>query len=181
MIRKIITVPDPRLRQKSKPVKKINQKIKNLVNDLIETVRVLKEIKGVGLSAVQVGEAVRVFVVERDKKLAAFINPEITEHSSETLAQRLTEKQRFWEGCLSVPTYYGAVDRPYQIKMRWQDVTGQNHEAVFVNKEAAYLQHEYDHLEGVLFVDRILAQKGKVYKTEKNNQDREEMVEVIID
>ena len=178
MVRKIITVPDPRLLQRSKPVKKLDQKVKDIVRDLQDTIKTLKEIKGVGLSAVQIGQPVRIFVIEKNKKLLAFINPEITAKSSRMLSQKLTEKQHFLEGCLSVPGYYGVVDRPYQIKMRWQDLTGQSQQASFREKEAAYLQHEYDHLEGILFTDRLLAQKGKIYQAQKNEQGKEELKEI---
>jgi peptide deformylase len=178
MIRKIITVPDRRLRQRSKPVKKLDQKIKDLVRDLLETVKTLKEIKGVGLSAIQIGESKRIFVIEKNGQMQAFINPMILRRSKATLSQKLTPKQRFLEGCLSVPGYYGEVDRPYQVKVAWQDLAGHHQAALLRDKEAAYWQHEDDHLQGLLFTDRVLAQKGKIYQAQKNEQGKEELKEI---
>src|SRR4030042_4404043 len=107
MIRKIITIPHPLLRQKSKPVGKIDKKIKKVITDLLETVKNTSEPKGLGLSAVQINQPLRIFVAKTGKNFEIFINPKITSSSKETLKKVLKKEQQFFEGCLSVPRIYG--------------------------------------------------------------------------
>ena len=178
---KIITVPNPILRQKSKPVGKIDKKIKQLVKDLVDTAKAAEEPKGVGLSAIQIGKPVRVFVIKRGKKFIPFINPQITWRSKKKLSQALEEEELFLEGCLSVPSFYGFVDRPCAVKLKWQDLKGKIREEKFEGKQSAYVQHELDHLNGILFVDRILEQKQKIYKLERDKEGEEVFIEVEIE
>jgi len=180
-IRKIIVVPDPRLRQQSKPVKQVDKKIKQLVNDLIDTAKASKEPKGVGLSAIQINKPLRVFVIKRGKKFFPFINPKIIWQSKKMLSDVLDKEKLYLEGCLSVPSFYGFVDRPYAAKIKWQDLKGKRQQGKFEEKEATFVQHELDHLNGILFVDRILKQQGKVYKLEKDKEGKEIFVEVEIE
>lgn len=179
-IKKIITVPNPILRQKSKEVGKIDKKIKQLIKDLTDTVKAQRNPRGAGLSAVQIGEPWRIFVLYKDKKILTFINPEIIWHSKETLADKLPEKKQFVEGCLSVPGYWGFVNRPYKIKLEYLDLAGQKKTAEYEGIESSYAQHEIDHLQGILFVERILEQEGKLYKLEKDRQGKDIFVEVEI-
>lgn len=175
---KIIIVPNPLLRQKSKPVKRVNQKIKRLAKDLIDTTKAAREPRGVGLSAIQIGKPARIFVIRRDKEFIPFINPKIVWQSKKNFSQVLEKEKLFIEGCLSIPGYYGFVDRPHAIKLKWQDLKGKNHQEKFENRESAYVQHELDHLNGILFVNRILEQDGKIYKLEKDKKGEETLVEV---
>jgi len=181
-VKKIITVPNPILSQKSKPVKNLpaNRQVEKLVTDLIDTARAAEEPKGVGLSAVQIGKLVRVFVIKRGKRFVPFINPKITWRSKKMFGQVLEKEKQFMEGCLSVPSFYGFVDRPYSIKLKWQDLKGKTHREKFEDKEAAYIQHELDHLDGALFVQQILKQGGKIYQLEKDKEGKEAFVEVNI-
>ena len=110
----------------------------------------------------------------------ALINPEIVSMSKETMAGMLPEEKKFLEGCLSVPNFWGFVNRPYQIKVSFTDKTGAKVVKNFVGKEACYFLHEYDHLDGILFIDRILEQKGKIYQIEKDPDGKEELVEIKI-
>ena len=180
-IKKIITVPNPFLRKQSKPIKKIDKKIERLVDDLIDTAKAAEEPKGVGLSAIQIGKPIRVFVIKKGKKFIPFINPKITWQSKKMHSQVLEKEKLFMEGCLSVPSYYGFVDRPYVVKLKWQDLEGKTHQEKFEGKESAFVQHELDHLNGIIFVDRVLKQQGKVYKLEKDKEDKEIFVEVEIE
>lgn len=177
-IKKIITVPDTTLRQQSKPIKKIDKKIEKLVNDLIDTAKAAKEPKGVGLSAIQIGKPIRVFVIKKGRKFVPFINPKIIWQSKKMLSQVLEKENVFLEGCLSVPGYYGFVDRPHAVKIKWQDLKGKTRQEKFENKEAAYVQHELDHLNGIIFVDRVLRQQGKIYKLKKDKEGKEIFVEI---
>lgn len=177
-IRKILTTPSPLLRQKSKEVTKIDKKIKKVIADLLETVENASEPEGLGLSAIQIGEPVRIFVAKTKKNFEVFINPKIIEASKENLSEVLKKEKLFFEGCLSVPQIYGFVDRPYQIKLEWQDEKGQKKVKEFKNKLSVCLQHEFDHLEGILFIDKLLKQKGKIYELKKDKKDKEVFEEV---
>lgn len=168
-VKKIITTPDKFLLEKSKPAK-LDKKTSQLVADLLDTVRAQTDPEGVGLSAVQIGVHKRVFVVKLDGKFAEFVNPEIISHSPER-----TEpfKKAPLEGCLSVPGYYAFIDRWPEVELKWQGLAGQNYQQKFTGKEAVFIQHEYDHLNGVLFTQRALEQGQKIYQV-KN----EELVEI---
>jgi peptide deformylase len=178
MIKKILTVPNPILREKSKSVDRIDKKTNDLIRDLKDTLKASDNPKGVGLSAPQIGISKRVLIIEIEKKDMVIINPEIEFASKETLGKKLKKDKKFLEGCLSVPNLWGFVDRPYLIKAKFQDETEAWQKMEFEGKEASLFQHEYDHLDGILFVDRILQQKGKIYQVEKNDKDEEELVEV---
>ena len=178
MIKKIITIPNLLLRQKSKPVGKIDKKIEKVITDLLETVKSASEPEGLGLSAIQIGYPVRIFVAKTKKGFGVFINPQIIFVSKETLKKVLKKEQQFFEGCLSVPQIYGFVDRPYQIKLEWQDEKGQKKSQSFKNRLAICLQHELDHLNGVLFIDRLLKQKGKIYELKKDKKGKDFFEEV---
>jgi peptide deformylase len=153
-IRTILEVPDPLLRQKSTPVDKVDDEVRALIADMFET---MYAAPGIGLAAIQVGVPKRILVIDlqepaeeggepvRDPRV--FINPEILD-SSET-------EVPYTEGCLSVPDQYAEVDRPDRIRARWLDENGDQHEADIEGLLATCLQHEMDHLEGVLFIDHL--------------------------
>jgi peptide deformylase len=153
-IRRIYETPDPVLRQISKPVETFDDVLKTLAADMLET---MYEAPGIGLAAVQVGVPIRLLVIDlqepeeeggepvRDPKV--FINPEILWQSDAEVP--------YTEGCLSVPEQYAEVMRPDKIRARWQDVDGQNHEQEIEGLLAVCLQHEMDHLNGVLFIDHL--------------------------
>jgi len=175
---KIITVPNPLLRQKSKVVAHVDKKIKKVIADLIETVKSASEPEGLGLSAIQIGQPARIFVAKTKKDFEVFINPKIIKASKENLSEVLKKERLFFEGCLSVPQVYGFVDRPYQIKLEWQNEKGQKKVKEFKNKLSVCLQHEQDHLDGILFIDRLLKQKGKIYESKKDKKGKEVFEEV---
>jgi peptide deformylase len=153
-IRRIYETPDPVLRQISKPVETFNAELKTLVEDMFET---MYDAPGIGLAAVQVGEPIRLLVIDlqepeeeggepvRDPKV--FINPEILWHSDSDVP--------YTEGCLSVPEQYAEVMRPDRIRARWRDVEGNQYEEEIDGLLAVCLQHEMDHLNGVLFIDHL--------------------------
>lgn len=148
-LRDILILPDKRLRQVSKPVGKIDTATKTLVEDMFET---MYAAPGIGLAAIQIGEPVRVVTMDLAKKdepkqPQVFINPELT-WSSEG-------KNTHEEGCLSIPEYYEEVDRPAEVKVKYTDLQGEQHEITADGLLATCLQHEIDHLNGVLFIDHI--------------------------
>ena len=153
-IRQIVEVPDPRLRQISSPVEEVTDEIRELVSDMFET---MYAAPGIGLAAIQVGVPKRVLVIDlqepeeeggepvRDPHV--FINPEILEHSEQDVP--------YTEGCLSVPDQFAEVDRPDRIRARWLDIDGKVREEEIEGLLATCLQHEMDHLNGVLFIDHL--------------------------
>ena len=150
----IVEIPDPRLRLVSKPVESIDDATRALVADMIET---MYAAKGIGLAAIQVGVDARILVIdlqaEEDEEgkpvpaPKAYVNPEILSVSDEV--------STYNEGCLSIPEQYAEVDRPARCRVRWQDETGAAHEEELDGLLATCMQHEIDHLNGVLFIDHI--------------------------
>ncbi len=148
-LRDIIILPDKRLRSVSKPVDKISDDIRTLVADMFET---MYEAPGIGLAAIQVGVPSRVVVMDLSKRDTTaepkvFINPEIT-WSSE-------EKSPYEEGCLSIPEIHEDVERPARVKVKYLDLDGNPHQEDAEGLFATCIQHEVDHLNGVLFIDHI--------------------------
>jgi peptide deformylase len=153
-IRPIIEAPDPLLRQISTPVEAITPEIRSLIDDMFET---MYAAPGIGLAAIQVGVPKRILVIDLQdpeeeggepvRNPMVFINPEIL-RTSET-------PRPYNEGCLSVPDQYAEIDRPDSIRARWLDRDGQVHEEEIEGMLATCLQHEMDHLEGVLFIDYL--------------------------
>jgi peptide deformylase len=148
-LREIIKLPDPRLRLMSKPVDRITDEVKSLVADMFET---MYEAPGIGLAAIQVGVPQRVVTLDLARKdeprqPQVIINPEIV-WSAE-------EQSIYEEGCLSIPEFYEEVERPAQVKVRFTDLDGNPHEVEANGLLATCLQHEIDHLNGVLFIDHI--------------------------
>jgi peptide deformylase len=148
-LRDILILPDKRLRQVSEPVKKIDIGIRKLVEDMFET---MYEAPGIGLAAIQVGEPKRVITMdlakkEEPKNPQVFINPEVLWTSE--------DKAIYEEGCLSIPEYYSDVERPGQVKVKYLDLEGKPRELEATGLLATCLQHEIDHLNGVLFIDHL--------------------------
>ena len=148
-LRDIIILPDKRLRLVSEPVKTVDAELRALIDDMFET---MYEAPGVGLAAIQVGVPKRVITADTAKKdepkqPQVYINPEVV-WSSE-------QKNTYEEGCLSIPEYYEEVERPAQVKVRFTDLDGKAHEVEADGLLATVLQHEIDHINGVLFIDHI--------------------------
>ena len=153
-ILRILETPDPVLRQISTPVETVDDATRALIADMFET---MYDAPGIGLAAVQVGVAKRLLVMdlgepeeeggEPVREPRVFINPEILTHSEDEVP--------YTEGCLSVPDQYAEVARPDRIRARWLDEQGVRHEQDLDGLLAVCLQHEMDHLEGVLFIDHL--------------------------
>jgi peptide deformylase len=168
-LRDIIILPDPRLRLVSEPVKRIDDTVRRLVDDMFET---MYEAPGIGLAAIQIGEPRRVVTIDLAKKdethkPQVFINPEILWTSE--------ERGIYEEGCLSIPEYYEEVERPAQVKVRYLDIEGVEHEIEAAGLLATCLQHEIDHINGVLFIDHLSKLKrSRVIKKFTKAAKREE-------
>jgi peptide deformylase len=148
-LRKIITLPSRKLKQKSEPVGKVTADIRGLVDDMFET---MYEAPGIGLAAVQVGVLKRIVTMDLSKKEGeknprVFVNPEIVWSSDDTSV--------YEEGCLSIPEVHEDVERPARVKVKFLDLDGKKHEEEAEGLYATCIQHEIDHLNGVLFIDHI--------------------------
>ncbi|MDR3514145.1 MAG: peptide deformylase [Caulobacteraceae bacterium] len=162
-IRDILTVPDPLLKQVSKPVDAVDEALRALMDDMLET---MYAAPGIGLAAIQIGVPQRVIVMDlargdEERAPRYFVNPEITWRSEET--------QPYEEGCLSVPEIYDEVERPARVKLRYLDYNGQPVEEEAEGVFAVCIQHEMDHLDGVLFIDHLsrLKRERAVQKVKK--------------
>jgi peptide deformylase len=167
-IHEILEVPDARLKTVSTPVTAFDAELRTLVDDMFET---MYAANGIGLAAIQIGVPKRVLVIDLQpedpdaepepcdhdghhhhhqptrKEPQVFINPEILDPSAESTV--------YQEGCLSVPDIYADVDRPSRCRVRWQDLDGNQHEEDMDGLMATCIQHEMDHLEGILFIDHL--------------------------
>lgn len=145
----IITLPDPKLRLVSRKIERVDAPLQRLIDDMIET---MHKAPGVGLAAIQIAEPIRLLVVDvagKDEPPApqAFVNPEIVWSSD--------ERRTYEEGCLSIPEYYADIERPASIRVRALDKQGAEREVLAEGLLATVLQHEIDHLDGVLFIDHL--------------------------
>lgn len=149
-LRTILVAPDPRLKQKSAPVEgPVTDAHRALMDDMLET---MYDAPGIGLAAIQVGEPLRIIVMDlaregEDKQPRFFVNPEILWASEELFT--------YEEGCLSVPDIYDDVERPARVKLRYMNYKGEAVEEEAEGLYAVCIQHEMDHLEGVLFIDHL--------------------------
>jgi peptide deformylase len=148
-IRDIIILPDTQLRLVSKPIEKITPEIRALADDMLET---MYDAPGIGLAAIQVAQPLRLITMDLSKKEGesdprVFINPEILSSSEEFSV--------YEEGCLSIPEYYEEVERPARVRVRFTDIHGKVQEEDADGLYATCIQHEIDHLNGVLFVDYL--------------------------
>ncbi|MFN2136474.1 MAG: peptide deformylase [Candidatus Promineifilaceae bacterium] len=161
-ILEIVTLPDKILRQKTRPVTAFDDELQQLIDDMIETMR---EAPGVGLAAPQIGKSLRLAVIETlpeldesgneiedSRELFVIANPEIVSFS-----RKMVEGV---EGCLSIPGYVGAVDRSVEVKIRAQDRNGKPLRLKAKDWTARIFQHEIDHLDGVLYIDRLVDEES---------------------
>ncbi len=156
-LRRILHYPEPLLKQKALPVIAFDAELKQLAEDMVET---MYDAPGVGLAAPQVGELKRLIILDCSAKdepddLIIAVNPEIVAGDGESLEE---------EGCLSVPGYWASVKRYGKATMRYQDLEGNVHEREAEGLLAVGMQHEIDHLEGILFVDRLSPLKRSMFR-----------------
>lgn len=170
-IRDILTVPHPMLKEVSQPVDQVDDALRELMDDMLQT---MYAADGIGLAAIQVGVPKRIIVMDlagrdEDPQPRYFVNPVLSD-PSDTL-------KPYEEGCLSVPTVYDAVERPDRIRIQYLDYDGNPRDEIAEGMFAVCIQHEMDHLEGVLFIDYLSRLKRtravqKVKKIEKG-KDRD--------
>jgi peptide deformylase len=165
-IRPLIILPDPVLKLVSKPIERVDADVLKLADDMLET---MYDAPGIGLAAIQIAQPLRMLVIdlakgEDEKAPQIFINPEILRVSD--------ERSVYEEGCLSIPDYYAEVERPASVRVKYIDRAGKQQEIEADGLLATCLQHEIDHLNGVLFIDhisklkrdRVIKKFGKIAK-----------------
>jgi peptide deformylase len=175
MVMKILTFPDPRLREVAKPVEKFGPELQKFVDDMIET---MYAAHGIGLAAPQVGELIRMVVIDtrpKDEEGRRYDNEEMGELEAQVQQPLILfnpvviggeGKTTFDEGCLSVPGYYETVERFNIVEMKAQDVNGKEFTVKADGLLAICMQHELDHLEGTLFIDHLSFVKSNKIKTQ---------------
>lgn len=170
----IIDAPNPVLTTPSHTVTAFDKRMRELVTMMKTTLLSATNPKGVGLAAPQIGEHSRIFITKpfESSKIRVFINPEIIKKSKE-LTEGVPERENKLEGCLSIPKIWGRVHRAKSVTLRYQDETGKIHEEQFSGFLATIIQHETDHTNGILFTQRVLEQKGKLYQAVKDNDGKE--------
>lgn len=179
MIQKVIDVQNPILRQKAKKVDKIDKKILNLINNMKDTLKSQKDPEGVGLAAPQIGKSLQIFVIDYKNLQRVIINPQIisVERSKAKTKPKSKKKEsnEILEGCLSLPHYYGPIKRAGKIKIKYQNEVNKEIEEEFTKFNAQIIQHEIDHLNGILFIDKILEQKAPLYKFDGDDWEEVEL------
>jgi len=154
---KILHYPDPVLSKKAEPITEFDDELMQLAEDMAET---MYAAPGIGLAAPQVGVSKRLVIIDcapkdESPQLMILVNPEISEGEGECFEE---------EGCLSVPDYYASVHRNSRVTVRYQDLTGHAHQVDAEELLAIACQHEVDHLEGILFVDRLSPLKRSIFR-----------------
>ena len=171
-VRKILTEPNPFLRQKSKPVDKVDDSTRELMDDMLDT---MYKAPGIGLAAIQIGVPKRIIVLDvskspEKKEPMYFINPEIVSASKNDAT--------YEEGCLSVPGQFAEIDRPDKCHIKYLDYNGESKELKAEGLLATCIQHEMDHLEGILFIDYLSKLKKSmiIKKLSKQKKSSEALV-----
>lgn len=153
----IVTAPDQKLRVKTKPVKKITQGLLQTIREMIKLTKTFSDPEGVGLASTQIGHSEQYFIAKMDDgTFRTFINPKILKYSKKT--------KFFMEGCLSIPNYWGEITRPIAVTASYMDEEGKTHQERITGFLAWVFQHEVDHLQGRLFMDLLMEQRGKLFK-----------------
>lgn len=181
MMLEIVKAPSPILSKKADPVKKIDKSILRLISDMEEALYTAKDPIGVGLAAPQVGKSLQIFIIKPSpkSKTYVFINPKITKKISSKENKRQAKTKKL-EGCLSLINIWGEVARYREVFVTFQDETGKLHKKKFSGFLSTIVQHEIDHLNGVLFPKKVLEQKGTLYKSEKDENGEDVFDELKI-
>lgn len=184
----IVTTGNSVLTQPSEEVKKFDKKLLNIIEEMKVTLNNTKDPVGVGLAAPQVGIPLRIFLAKplQKSKISVFINPVIVENqitanpleSDEKSVKIKRTRKRLLEGCLSIPNIWGNVTRKKQITISYQDEKGNSHTKTFKGFIATIVQHELDHLSGLLFTKHVIEQNEKLYRSYKNEKGEDEFEEI---
>ena len=174
----VVHIPNTVLTSPAKRIVLFDKKLAAIIKDMKETLVAAKNPKGVGLAAPQIGLPLRIFVTKPTEKndIRVFINPEIIDIGT----MEKTKENGKLEGCLSIPKIWGDVDRASKLTLRYQDETGTEHTETITGFLATIIQHETDHVNGILFTQRVLEQHGRFYQTEIDEKGKEVLEEITI-
>jgi len=161
MIKKIVDVKNPILRKKAKRVKTIDKKIKKIISDMKDTLYSHKDPEGVGLAAPQIGKSLQIFITDFEGNRLTIINPRVKKVGH---AKKTKNPTKQLAGCLSLPHYDGPLARAKRITINYQNEKGKKQSHEFRGFMAQIMQHEIDHLNGVLFIDKLIEKKRPLYK-----------------
>lgn len=171
---KIVQAPDTVLSSKAKEVEKIDATIVDLLKNMEHALLHASDPEGVGIAAPQIGKSLQIFLMkpEHDSPISTFINPEMR-----LIGEPVTRKSKnggaTLEGCLSLKDIWGTVLRFPKVEVTYMDENGKKHNKIFSGWPARIIQHEYDHLQGILFPLRVLEQQGQLYKSRKNKDGKD--------
>jgi peptide deformylase len=153
----VVQAPDQKLRIQTKPVQKITPKLLKITEEMEKLTLTFTDPEGVGLASTQVGLDEQYFVAKQpDGSFKEFFNPKILKYSKRV--------KRVFEGCLSIPNFWGEITRPIAVTVSYIDRDGNQIKEHLTSVNAHIFQHEFDHLQGKLFMDHVMEQKGKLYK-----------------
>lgn len=176
MILDVVQAPDAVLSAIAKPVERVDKTIQKLILDMEETLVDQKDPEGIGLAAPQIGKSLQIFIVKYDDEspFDVYINPQLELLPDKPKKSKKADEEREkLEGCLSLKIIWGTVKRNEKVHLSWMDENGKNHKATFSGFYATILQHEYDHLQGILFPRRVLEQQGQLYKSHKGKDGKD--------
>lgn len=185
----IVSIPNSVLTTQAKPVTAIDGKIRTIIAQMKATLLAANKPKGVGLAAPQIGIPLRIFITKPNEKsdFTVFVNPQILEKSKELGeiereggSKEELKNERKLEGCLSIPNVWGHLVRHRRVKVQYQDESGKENIRDFSGFMATIIQHETDHLNGVLFPQRVLEQNEKLYEIEEDKDGKDKLVEIEI-
>ena len=174
---KIVTVPNPILTDQTKKVEQFDATLVNLLKDMDQTLRTQVNPQGVGLAAPQIGKNLALFIIKPtpEAKTEIFINPRIlklevgsekleVKNNTSNLKPQTSNRKTKLEGCLSIPKIWGHINRANKVYLEFQDLKGKTHKKWFSRFKALIIQHEVDHLKGILFTQRALEQNNQLYE-----------------
>jgi peptide deformylase len=168
----VVIAPNNKLRTQTKLVKKVTPELKRIINEMIELTKTYTDPQGVGLASTQVGRDEQLFVaLQKDKSFKVFINPKIVSYSK--------RKKLMLEGCLSIPNFWGKIERPIAVTVTYMDINGKQIRERLTGLAAHIFQHEVDHLSGKLFMDIVMEQRAKLYKVVGKDKYGEDIWEAV--
>ncbi|MBI5614465.1 peptide deformylase [Candidatus Gottesmanbacteria bacterium] len=176
----IVTIPNKVLTRSAKPVVNFDKKLHTILREMIATLKATKNPKGVGLAAPQIGVSLQIFITRPTaaSPVRSFINPVIVSEEKPVLED--AKKDSRLEGCLSIPGIWGNVLRAPSLSLLFQDENGEKHTETIDGFHATIIQHETDHLKGVLFTQRVLEGKNKLYHTTYDKEGKEILEEITL-
>lgn len=191
---KIVTTPNKILLEKAREVKNFDKKLVTIIQEMEKTLRATTDPIGVGLAAPQVGLSLRLFQMKPTEKsnVTTYINPVIESTSKEQEVPNFTNsekveghkpkssKNKLLEGCLSIPDIWGNVTRKKEVTLSWDDQNGNHFKQAFTGFPAIIIQHEVDHLDGILFTKHVMEQGEKLFKSHKDENGEDEFDEIEI-